>query len=127
MTNLKRIRTASNITQAQLAMKSGVNLRMIQDYEQGQKPLNKAAAETVHKLAVALNTTVEQLLEEDGTMTRAEKKELLEKATRCLVADGINSALIDRMTDDEILHSYGIEDYDDYNKYMDYMAHKYDI
>lgn len=63
MTNLKRIRKESGLTQAGLAEKAGVNLRMIQHYEQGQKPINSAEALTVYKLAVALNCTVEELLE----------------------------------------------------------------
>lgn len=63
MTNLKRIRKESKITQAKLSELSGVNLRMIQDYEQGRKPINGAAAATVHRLATALGVTVEDLLE----------------------------------------------------------------
>jgi transcriptional regulator with XRE-family HTH domain len=63
MTNLQRIRRESNLTQAGLAEKSGINIRMIQHYEQGQKPINSAEALTVFKLAVALNCTVEDLLE----------------------------------------------------------------
>ena len=63
MTNLKRIRKESKITQAKLSELSGVNLRMIQDYEQGRKPINGAAAITVHRLATALGVTVEELLE----------------------------------------------------------------
>lgn len=63
MTNLKRIRRESGLTQAGLAEKSGVNVRMIQHYEQGQKPINSAEALTVYKLAKALDCTVEELLE----------------------------------------------------------------
>ena len=63
MTNLKRIRKETKITQAKLAELSGVNLRMIQDYEQGRKPINGAAAVTVHRLATVLDCTVEELLE----------------------------------------------------------------
>jgi transcriptional regulator with XRE-family HTH domain len=63
MTNLKRIRKESKLTQSQLAEASSVNVRMIQHYEQGQKPINSAEALTVYKLAQALNCTVEDLLE----------------------------------------------------------------
>lgn len=52
--NLKELRTAANLTQAELAEKSGVNIRMIQYYENGFKDLNKAAFETALKIADAL-------------------------------------------------------------------------
>lgn len=63
MTNLKRIRKESGLTQSQLAEASGVNVRMIQHYEQGFKDINQASALTVYRLAEALNTTVGELLE----------------------------------------------------------------
>ena len=63
MTNLQRIRKASGLNQRQLAEASGVNVRMIQHYEQEQKPINNASALTVYKLAQALKVSVEDLLE----------------------------------------------------------------
>lgn len=63
MTNLKRIREARGLSQAKLAEASGVNVRMIQHYEQGTKDINAAAALTVYKLAQALDSSVEFLLE----------------------------------------------------------------
>lgn len=62
-TNLKRIRTAYGCTQAQLAKQSGVSLRSIQMYEQRNKDINKASAETVYRLAKALVCSLEDLLE----------------------------------------------------------------
>ena len=63
MTNLKKIREATGLSQAKLAEVSGVNVRMIQYYEQGAKDINAAAALTVYRLAQALDCTVEDLLE----------------------------------------------------------------
>lgn len=63
MSNLKRIREATGLSQAGLAEKSGVNKRMIQYYEQGVKDINKAEVLTVCKLALALECTVWELLE----------------------------------------------------------------
>ena len=63
MTHLKWIRTERGLTQAQLAEASGVNVRMIQHYEQGTKDINVAGALTVYKIAQALNCRVEDLLE----------------------------------------------------------------
>lgn len=51
----------------------------------------------------------------------------LTDAISALYADGINSTLINKMTEEEILRSFAIEDYGDYNRYMTYMARKYDI
>ena len=63
MTNLKKIREATGLSQAKLAEASGVNVRMIQHYEQGSKDINVAAALTVYRLAQALDCTVEDLIE----------------------------------------------------------------
>lgn len=63
MTNLKRIRIDAGITQATLSERTGVSLRTLQDYEQGRKPINGAAALTVYRIAQELNVRVEDLLE----------------------------------------------------------------
>ena len=62
-TNLKRIRTAYGITQAELAKRSGVSLRSIQMYEQRNKDINKASVDTVHSLAKVLGCAIEDLIE----------------------------------------------------------------
>jgi len=65
MTKLKQLTQTAGITQRELSERSGVPLRAVQDYTQGHKPINSAAALTVYKLAKALDTTVENLLEFD--------------------------------------------------------------
>ena len=62
-TNLKKLRLGAELSQSQLAEISDIPLRTIQQYEQNQKNINAAKAETVVKLAKALNCTVEALLE----------------------------------------------------------------
>ena len=62
-TNLKRIRTAYGFTQAELAERSGVSLRSIQMYEQRNKNINKASADTMYSLAKAMGCTMEDLIE----------------------------------------------------------------
>ena len=62
-TNLKRIRMAYGCTQAELAKKADVTLRSIQMYEQRNKDINKAGADTVFCLAKALGCTMEDLIE----------------------------------------------------------------
>lgn len=62
-TALEFRRQTKRFTQSKLAETSGVNVRMIQHYEQGVKDINRAAALTVYRLAQALDCTVEDLLE----------------------------------------------------------------
>ena len=64
-TNLKRIRTSYGCTQAELAKRSCVSLRSIQMYEQRNKDINKASAETLYRIARVLGCTMEDLLERD--------------------------------------------------------------
>lgn len=62
-TNLKRIRTVYGFTQAELSERSDVSLRSIQMYEQRNKNINKASADTIYNLAKALGCTMEDLIE----------------------------------------------------------------
>lgn len=64
MTNLQKYRKAAGFTQLDLSVLSGVNLRTLQDYEQGRKPISQAAAVTVYRIARALGVTVEDLIKE---------------------------------------------------------------
>ena len=63
MSNLKRIRTEAKLSQSKLSDLSGVNVRLIQDYEQGHKPINHAKAITIFKLSEALGCDIKDLLE----------------------------------------------------------------
>lgn len=63
MTKLKEVRTNKGLTQKELSDKSGVNLRILQYYEQGANDINKAQALTVYKIANALECNVEDILE----------------------------------------------------------------
>ena len=62
-TNLKRIRVAYGCTQSELAKKADVSLRSIQMYEQRNKNINKASAETLLSLSKVLGCTMEDLIE----------------------------------------------------------------
>jgi DNA-binding XRE family transcriptional regulator len=64
-TNLKRIRKAAAMSQAQLANEAGVSLRSVQMYEQRNKDVNKAQAITLAKIARVLGCEVEDLLEKE--------------------------------------------------------------
>jgi transcriptional regulator with XRE-family HTH domain len=65
MTNLKQYREMRKLSQRELAERSGVSLRTLQDYEQGRKNINLAAAITVQKLAEALGCASWELLEDE--------------------------------------------------------------
>ena len=60
--NLKIMRKNWGFTQAELACRSGVSLRAIQQYEQGVKDIRKASADAVLKLSMALDCAMEDLL-----------------------------------------------------------------
>lgn len=62
MNRLKELREAKGWTQKQLAEASGVNLRMVQYYEQGVKDLGKAKITTVVRLATALGCDLGDLV-----------------------------------------------------------------
>lgn len=53
---LKALRKAIGVTQAELAERTGVSLRMIRAYEQGKQDISKAEAASVYRLANALGT-----------------------------------------------------------------------
>ena len=62
-TNLKRIRVYYGVTQQELAKRYGVSLRSIQMYEQRNKNINKASAETLYQLSKVLGCAMEDLIE----------------------------------------------------------------
>lgn len=63
-TNLKIHRKLGGLSQSELAEKSGVNLHMIQLYEQRKSNIDKAQACTLARLASALRCSMEDLMED---------------------------------------------------------------
>ncbi len=59
---LKRCREAKGLTQAELAKKSGMSVRVLQNLEQGVRDINKASVETVLRIADALGVDVREIL-----------------------------------------------------------------
>lgn len=62
-TKLQTVRKAIGFSQKELSEKSGVTLRMIQQYEQRAKDINKAAAENLFALARTLGCRAEDIME----------------------------------------------------------------
>ena len=61
---LKKLRQTKGFSQSQLAADSGVNLRMIQKYEQGVKNINHARVETLLKLCNSLECSLAELVDD---------------------------------------------------------------
>lgn len=66
-TKLKLLRKSAGLSQRELAERSGVPLRTIQQYEQRQKSINKAQVEYLVMLAKVLCCDVDELLEKTET------------------------------------------------------------
>lgn len=62
-TNLKLMRTAIHMSQKDLAQATGIPLRMIQQYEQRQKNINRASFDYIISLSNALHCDVKALME----------------------------------------------------------------
>ena len=62
MGKLKELRKNKNLKQPELAEMAGVSLKALQAYEQEYRPLGRASAEDVYRIAKALGTTIEELL-----------------------------------------------------------------
>ena len=62
-TNLRRFRLLYGCTQEKLSRLSGVSLRSIQMYEQRQKNINRASAESLYRLSKVLGCAMEDLIE----------------------------------------------------------------
>lgn len=75
MPTIKELRNQAGLSQSQLAKLSGVKLRTLQHYEQGQRDINGANLTTLVDLADALQCPITELL------TNAELKSKLRKVT----------------------------------------------
>ena len=64
-TQLQMLRRMTGYSQKMLAEKSGVSLRMIQQYEQRAKDINRASGMNLLALARTLGCHMEDLMEED--------------------------------------------------------------
>lgn len=63
VSNLKKVRKAKGMKQAELAEASGVPLKCIGNYEQLRREINHASADIVYALASALGCRMEEILE----------------------------------------------------------------
>ncbi len=62
VSKLARLRAYAGLTQKLLSDRSGVSVRMIEQYEQGRKDISKASAETILRLSQALHCNMEDII-----------------------------------------------------------------
>ena len=62
---IKELRESKGWSQSDLSRAAGINLSVIQKWEQGITSLAASTSENVKRVAIALDTTVEQLLESE--------------------------------------------------------------
>lgn len=100
MSKLKDFREQNTIlSQKGLADLADINLRTLQDYEQGRKSLNSASTTTVLKIAMALDTDVANIIDYDDI-----RDEFLNNLTNMLV-----EIEIDPGSHDDYLEDYSSE------------------
>lgn len=61
LNNLAKLRKRKGYTQSKLAELSGVNIRMIQKYESGERDFKKALVQTAIKIADALEVALDEM------------------------------------------------------------------
>lgn len=63
MNKLKEMRTARGLSQSQLAQKAGLNVRVLQHYEQGSKNFDHARIDILLKYCIALDCKLSDVIE----------------------------------------------------------------
>lgn len=66
MTKLAWLRKMRGLSQTQLAKKAGCTPQSIRNFEQGVRRIDTATGALIYKLATALETSMESLLEHDN-------------------------------------------------------------
>ncbi len=67
-TKMQTLRKKRQLSQSQLAEATGISVRMIQKYEQGEKDLNCAKLETILRICAALNCKMIDILNDPNTV-----------------------------------------------------------
>lgn len=67
---LKDIRQQRGLSQSQLAEKSGINVRRLQNYEQESRDINGAKISVLLDLAIALECDLDDILSDQETIQK---------------------------------------------------------
>lgn len=65
MTKLKTKRLEAGLTQLQLAEQTGINMRVLQHYEQGTKKFDHARIDKILNVCIVLNCKLQDIIEDD--------------------------------------------------------------
>lgn len=65
--NLKELRLMANLSQSQLAGAAGINTRVLQAYEQGQRDVSFAKLSTLLKICIALKCKLSDIVPDEET------------------------------------------------------------
>lgn len=76
MNNLKFIRNKRGMTRKELSEKSGINIRTIEGYEQGNRDIEMAYIDTLLSLSISLECKISDLLENKNTIEKCKQARL---------------------------------------------------
>lgn len=66
MNNLKNLRIEKNISRPELAERTGIKLRVLEAYEQGNRDIDGAKIETLLNLSLVLGCNISDLIENEN-------------------------------------------------------------
>ena len=75
MKKLKQKRMEAGLSQSQLAEKAGLNVRVLQHYEQGSKNFDHARLDTILKVCIVLNCKLKDVIENPDYLDLIQKYE----------------------------------------------------
>ena len=73
MSKLQELRKAQGLSQSQLAKITNINIRIIQSYEQQERPVDNAGLDKLIPLALALNCKISDILENEELRNQAQE------------------------------------------------------
>lgn len=73
MSKLQEQRDAAGLTRQKLSEKSGVNARLIERYEQGERDINGAKLKTLLRLCAALGCELKDIVDDEETLNLLSK------------------------------------------------------
>lgn len=76
MNKLKYIRNKKGMTRKELSEKSGINIRTIEGYEQGNRDIEMAYIDTLLSLSISLECKISDLLENKNTIEKCKQARL---------------------------------------------------
>lgn len=76
MNKLKYIRNKKGMTRKELSEKSGINIRTIEGYEQGNRDIEMAYIDTLLSLSISLECKISDLLENKNIIEKCKQARL---------------------------------------------------